>query len=50
MGTQPSAEAINPYGSGNLILNYGVIQGGPLMNPLIFPDSKTPDFEIPRSC
>ena len=21
-----------------------------LMNPLIFPDSKTPDFEIPRSC
>ncbi len=28
-GTQPSAEAINPYGSGNLILNYGVIQGGP---------------------
>ena len=24
------------------------VQG--LMNPLIFPDSKTPDFEIPRSC
>jgi uncharacterized protein (TIGR00645 family) len=23
---------------------------GNLMNPLIFPDSKTPDFEIPRSC
>ncbi len=21
-----------------------------LMNPLIFPDSKTPEFEIPRSC
>ncbi len=21
-----------------------------LMNPLIFADSKTPDFEIPRSC
>ncbi len=27
-GTQAIAEAINPYGSGNLILNYGLIQGG----------------------
>ena len=28
-GTQTSAEAINPYGAGNTILNYGLIQGGP---------------------
>ena len=38
-----------------VIANYfgndaGITRGISLMNPLIFPDSKTPDFEIPRSC
>ena len=28
-GTQSTSEAINPYGSGDTITNYGVIQGGP---------------------
>ena len=28
-GTQNNSEAINPYGSGNTIINYGTIQGGP---------------------
>jgi autotransporter-associated beta strand protein len=28
-GTQGTSEAINPYGFGDTILNYGVIQGGP---------------------
>lgn len=28
-GTQPTSEAINPYGPGNTIVNYGLIQGGP---------------------
>jgi outer membrane autotransporter protein len=29
IGTQQQSEAINPYGSGNTIINYGLIQGGP---------------------
>ncbi len=28
-GTQQQSEAINPYGPGNHIINYGLIQGGP---------------------
>jgi outer membrane autotransporter protein len=28
-GTQNTSEAINPYGYGNTIINYGLIQGGP---------------------
>ncbi len=28
-GTQETSEAINPYGAGNTIVNYGLIQGGP---------------------
>ena len=28
-GTQTSSEAINPFGSGNHIINYGTIDGGP---------------------
>ena len=28
-GTQTNSEAINPYGAGNTIINYGLIQGGP---------------------
>ncbi len=31
-------------------LQHGPTVGIDLMNPLIFPDSKTPEFEIPRSC
>ena len=29
IGSQNNSEAINPYGSGNTIINYGTIQGGP---------------------
>ena len=29
VGSQNNSEAINPYGSGNTIINYGTIQGGP---------------------
>ena len=39
-GTQGSSEAINPYGSGNTIINYGVIQGGP-SNALYFENANT---------
>ena len=28
-GTEQTSEAINPYGPGNTIINYGLIQGGP---------------------
>ena len=41
--------ALGPSGTGKTHVALGLGLAA-LMNPLIFPDSKTPDFEVPRSC